>query len=1711
MALESSTMAADSTVRSQDSSNSSDSKETKMSKVSTTSSSGSSEASKVAESCVESKHSKDALIVDSEQQQQPARSSSSSQKAHRSSAEARQLQPQLQQQLKQPPPPSATGQQQPQIDTKQQQQQQQSSSKNSGAPKNDSNLLMFTSCGQLLLGVILVVFGVLVLVHGASLGQTGAGLWAGVGALCAGGLGVVAALSTSSLTGKSSSGFASAHLASSLVALALSNLAAITALTAVVRDSQRNVPDVALLQLPNLIASLTSRARAGHYYGVVPRWPIDAVCEAPNYNLLQAAWPSDRERKAVAPFVISRKTMPNETRLYIIHSLNFVFIYNRFFILYSSRFSFLPVFVQDDEGVEVEAGWSGLLASCGLLVASCAELFLSGYTSLTLAPKLCSCLRPASDDCQDDLEACVVAVDGQGKNLKTRNMVHQWVIAQSPSKNQPFYVVQPVPMPMHPMIQLYNCCTRCCTGMRRVNTRTNAHHAKRNTVPDRESFNKRVRSAPYGIAAGKYHGGFVAAGAYGHLPAMLPAYHHPPGPPSSVAGQHRPPSQIARSKYQAAMVAGQKKRRHSSDQSDGELSSGGRHHHHHPHAHPSHYRRGTPSSASSPDTPKNHHHHQRSSSKSTSPSKESPPPQLDMTDTYTGLDKRISEEFISIAMDPERKSNRASSHHGSDIEAARKAATTAATSHRSDKKNPAKVNMHGGAVSLGHPIGLVVAPPQERTRYKREGLLIHTLYVSLFPSILSREKEYTRELRQANFACASCVYIYMQHWRTLGECELYTPVRVRTWSAARSLEKRKRERETNTPSAICSKDRFAPQTHCSLLAIAKLQGMCASCDSCTQYSNPYYTRRGTLDSRTLSLMSQRRTCDFLIRDPHAARLRAFTRVQCVTRGRNQEKNRKMASGPVDDVDLIDLESGVCGLNRASVPDATPEEQEHLLDVCPPKLEQKLSLTRRQNEEARRKIAESIDNDHHQDVLVTLGHDQVVPQRKRIDVVSNDTIKRVRDITRNLAPVIGIGSPSLDRVDYSAAAEKSSSPSKSPIKSRAGSIEESFEAREINDAFEFLSEHDDSAEIAAAARSSSNSPPRQASASAFSYPLEPTCYIIEDREKYWSPGLDNEAFEISPTSRKQQQQQEQQQQQQPTMRRNSSAFDLSDRLLAMGGQSVKRLRSLTYSAIGGDIADERRRKKFKGMMYRNSWNGSGGAGSGSSQGASRDLVSKRKKKNGVTKSSRKHLRRKSRSSCSRYSHILARASVFGNVYHYFYNKERKDAHARLNRKSNPSGSSSSAACTGSSASSYSSCSEVDWSWVEEVDCECNAGNDIGNIGNIGIHQRSQGDEERHQPQQRVDEEEEKLVQVKGAKEEALEGSGVTTRQEEDSSSHGLHRASPRTPTSKRMRESSCSSSSGGITPPLPPPPTGRSSDSSNSSSNSGGSVAMSIAASSVQAKSADPSRVTTATTNRSRLVASAGTLVHNSNNHHHHRHQRRRSSSNNNAHDDNNSSAVLDFTSSQDPEAIRLHNRNERSVPLLCYCYHTTKIVSGGGGTLPWLRASMRRLRQLRIPGTGSAANNNSSNNGHAASNAIDSNGPNSLPDIALIAPEILAAQTNDTTGGLLRPSSAPAPNRSMESVMSTPTIDTSSTTTLAATSQAINAASAVIGASSPRRGRRSNAVAAAAAASGRCQASTGASASSSSNNNGTQTRESGRVDEHLCQLGWHDDHKQWQS
>lgn len=160
----------------------------------------------------------------------------------------------------------------------------------------------------------------------------------------------------------------------------------------------------------------------------------------------------------------------------------------------------------------------------------------------------------------------------------------------------------------------------------------------------------------------------------------------------------------------------------------------------------------------------------------------------------------------------------------------------------------------------------------------------------------------------------------------------------------------------------------------------------------------------------------------------------------------------------DDDDLIDLGNDAC-VPRVTVDDPTPEEQEHLLDVCPPKLEQTLSLSRRQEH-----VSDTMDSKG--DVLVTLGHDQVVPVRKRIDVVSSDTIKRIRDITRNLEPVIrrtrsavnveqtrrGRGDEEADRAAIMNGSLRCSSKHED---------ETSYEAQEINNAFNFLAEHEDS--------------------------------------------------------------------------------------------------------------------------------------------------------------------------------------------------------------------------------------------------------------------------------------------------------------------------------------------------------------------------------------------------------------------------------------------------------------------------------------------------------------------------------------------------------------------------------------------------------------------------------------------------------------------------
>lgn len=353
--------------------------------------------------------------------------------------------------------------------------------------KDESNLLMFMSCAQLLLGVILVVFGVLVLVHGASLGGSGAGLWAGAGALIAGALGVVATLASSAnKVAPQNSGFSTAHLAASLIALALSNMAAITALTAVVRDSQRT-PQLSLLDSPD----------------------------------------------------------------------------------------------EDGSVLGVDHGWAGLLASIGLLITSVVELLISGYTCIKLAPRLCGCLKGS------------LPPEGQGQ-LKTHNMVHQWV--SSHPKSQQIYLVQPM-MSVQPVLQ-----------------------------------------TPYGIATipKKYPTLIPATGTFAQAPiyrSMPPGYKMARGPICSSHPHYHP--QMVRIKRKRYVM-------------------------------PEHESMSLPSHRSKPVSPVSQPEEKQARKIETLlPSAD----RVDLAQTYTGLDKKMSEEFISIAMDPDRKS-KASSSIGSEISSA---------------------------------------------------------------------------------------------------------------------------------------------------------------------------------------------------------------------------------------------------------------------------------------------------------------------------------------------------------------------------------------------------------------------------------------------------------------------------------------------------------------------------------------------------------------------------------------------------------------------------------------------------------------------------------------------------------------------------------------------------------------------------------------------------------------------------------------------------------------------------------------------------------------------------------------------------------------------------------------------------------------------------------------------------------------------------------
>ncbi|XP_066586434.1 sodium-dependent transporter bedraggled isoform X2 [Prorops nasuta] len=533
----------------------------------------------------------------------------------------------------------------------------------------------------------------------------------------------------------------------------------------------------------------------------------------------------------------------------------------------------------------------------------------------------------------------------------------------------------------------------------------------------------------------------------------------------------------------------------------------------------------------------------------------------------------------------------------------------------------------------------------------------------------------------------------------------------------------------------------------------------------------------------------------------------------------------------EDGDLIDLANEIC-VPRVSLTDVTSEEQEHLLDVCPPKLEQKLSLTRRQEN--------SLSNNENGNVLVTLGHDQVVPIRKRIDVVSSDTIKRVRDITRKLEPVIRRPGRS-NRIFRTQSVPNSQLPQVLDVVDSPSTLEErdnddgeskegNFAAKEINNAFNFLNKLDGdeedeynndggSTEGDFAAREISN---------AFNFLTEldgdeedgcrnvstsgrPLIDCAEVRELTgYDMEVDNPAFEASPVSSKEQ-----------------NFQSLRD----SGRTSVKR-RSRDEVFLR-----EPKRRSFQ-TNDRKSW----------TEGTNSNFV------------------------LERFSRSL---SLDYNCQPCISHEERKIPIGF------PLG------CRKTSGSSSSSCSEVDWSWLEEVEC------------------------------------------LRGG--EDWEGS----KEGREDSPPSLVLPPPPPPPPPQP-------------PPPPPPPLPLTSVEE---------VGATAATTTGQAIPLQTSAVPTPTRIERRLREV--------------------------------SPSQLDFS-----VAMSVGQTTAKSSRWSPGDHEETTASS-------WVRASMRRLRHLRLP---EAVNNNrqeSANQRVALTSA-----PNSLPDIALIAPEILAAQTNGTSVSL-RPSSAP--------------------------------------------------------------------------------------------------------
>ncbi|XP_034944625.1 uncharacterized protein bdg [Chelonus insularis] len=543
----------------------------------------------------------------------------------------------------------------------------------------------------------------------------------------------------------------------------------------------------------------------------------------------------------------------------------------------------------------------------------------------------------------------------------------------------------------------------------------------------------------------------------------------------------------------------------------------------------------------------------------------------------------------------------------------------------------------------------------------------------------------------------------------------------------------------------------------------------------------------------------------------------------------------MATAIAEDEDLIDLDGRAC-VSTIVVPEINSEEQEHLLDVCPPKLEQKLSLTREH-----KLIREHCDNG---DVLVTLGHDQVVPVRKRIDVVSSETIKRIRDITKNLEPVI-TASQHSDNVESAIKCNRNRvDGSRTPQEYFQSSDDLTFEAQAIR-AFDFLSELDDidddnleekidDREVNKESQDLNESITSEKPL-IVSYPLEPTCLIqispnkfqevdknIKNRENYEKQQVVyskcNE--EIIKNSR------------------DNPCFDASSSLRKqwLVSAAIERTKSVNFDTQSQYTSTTGQLKKSGKKLDSKSWS------------------------EGFEKTS----------SIVDYCQPSTSAGITATY----------KSICSIGQSEIPSASSS-------------ECSEVDWSWVEELE------------------------------RQRSSTSRPKLSTSEYAPTTAVTGTSSSNARLAFSTSE------PKGPSMRSLRPSDRLSN---------------------------GSVAMSV---DVTGKPV------------------ASTLSQNDFNHS----------------DDTSTTTTTFETASMHSEGTS-HSTN---------CDSNNAVVNSPASS--WMRSSMRRLRHLRLP---EAQRTRRSSANIESDSLRPVSAPNSLPDIALIAPEVLAAHTNSSNSEtVLRPSSAP--------------------------------------------------------------------------------------------------------